>query len=83
MRQLRGEFNRMLGNGWCTRPNEMGCSFEAVCEGCGFFATTIEFKPTLQRQRDHARRHDQPDRVAIYDRLLDTIDTAAASGGVR
>lgn len=73
MRQLRGELNRMLGNGYCTRPNEMGCSFEAVCEGCGFFTTTIDFKPTLQRQRDHAHDHDQPDRVAIYDRLLGTI----------
>lgn len=84
MRQLRGEFNRMLGNGWCTRPNEMGCSFEAVCEGCGFFATTIEFRPTVQRQRDHAHQHDQPDRVAIYDRLLDTIDEPiAASNGQR
>ena len=73
MRQLRGELNRMLGNGYCTRPNEMGCSFEAVCEGCGFFTTTVEFKPTLERQRDHAIDHDQPERVEIYDRLLGTI----------
>jgi integrase len=76
MRQLRGELNRMLGNGYCTRPNEMGCSFEAICEGCAFFTTTIDFKPTLQRQRDHAIDHDQPERAAIYDRLLDTIEAA-------
>jgi integrase/recombinase XerD len=73
MRQLRGEYNRMLGNGWCTRPKEMGCSFESICEGCGFFATTIEFRPTLGRQRDHAADHHQPDRVAVFDRLLSTL----------
>ena len=39
---------RMLGNGWCTRPAELDCSFEAMCEGCGFFATTVEFKDTLE-----------------------------------
>ena len=77
MRQLRGELNRMLGNGYCTRPNEMGCSFEAVCEGCGFFTTTIDFKPTLQRQRDHAVAHAQPERAAIYNRLLDTIEAVS------
>ena len=78
MRQLRGELNRMLGNGYCTRPNEMGCSFEAVCEGCGFFTTTIDFKPTLQRQRDHAVAHAQPERAAIYNRLLDTLPAETA-----
>ncbi|MGI8728796.1 MAG: tyrosine-type recombinase/integrase [Solirubrobacteraceae bacterium] len=85
MRQLRGEFNRMLGNGWCTRPNEMGCSFESICEGCGFFATTIEFRPTLERQRDHAEGHNQPDRAAVFNRLLTTIDEPATttSGGRR
>ena len=30
MRQLRGEFNRMLGNGWCSGPNEMGCNMPPV-----------------------------------------------------
>lgn len=79
MRQLRGEFNRMLGNGWCTRPNEMGCSFESICEGCGFFATTIEFRPTLQRQRDHAESRNQPDRAAVFHRLLTTIDDEPAT----
>jgi hypothetical protein len=37
---------------------------------------TIEFQPTLERQRVHAVAHDQPDRAAIYDRLLDTIEAA-------
>jgi hypothetical protein len=40
MRRLAREHQRMLGNGWCTRPAKLDCHFEAICEGCGFFATT-------------------------------------------
>jgi site-specific recombinase XerD len=51
MRNIRAEHRRMLANGWCTRPAELDCNFEAICEGCGFFATTIEFKhmPSLPK----------------------------------
>ena len=53
MIKLRREIDRrMLGNGYCVRPVEMDCHFESICESCTFFATTIEFKPTLQLQRD-------------------------------
>jgi len=54
MRRLRLEHSRMLGNGWCIRPSYLDCSFEALCEGCGFFATTVEFKGTLERLRAEA-----------------------------
>jgi integrase len=74
MRRLRLEHSRMLGNGWCTRPTQMDCQFETVCEGCGFFATTVEFKPTLTRQRDHATQHNQPQRAAIFAELLHGLD---------
>ncbi len=60
MRRLRIEHRRMLGNGWCTRPKDLDCNFEAMCEGCGFFATTVEFLPILRNQRDHAASHGQP-----------------------
>src|SRR5215208_6129001 len=57
MRKLRTEMHRrMLGNGYCARPVEMDCHFESICESCSFFVTTIEFRPTLQRQRDDAAR---------------------------
>jgi len=72
MRRLRDEHRRMLGNGWCTRPADLDCAFETICEGCGFFQTTIEFRPTLQAQRDHAATHDQPQRAALYDKLINT-----------
>ena len=57
LRQLRLEHRRMLGNGYCARPRGTDCSFEAVCEGCGYYETTIEFQPTLRAQRDHAAEH--------------------------
>ena len=79
MRRLRHEHARMLANGWCTRPAELDCSFEALCERCGFFATTVEFKDTLTRQRDHAATHGQPQRKALYDGLIDGL--APRSGG--
>ncbi len=60
MRRLRLEHRRMLANGWCTRPKELGCHFEAICERCGFFETTVEFLPILRNQRDHAASHGQP-----------------------
>ena len=78
MRRLRLEHSRLLANGWCTRPKEMDCQFESICEGCGFFATTVEFKPTLMRQRDHAAQHDQPERAAIFEELLENLEDEAS-----
>lgn len=77
MRHLRQEHRRMLANGWCTRPKETDCAFEAICEGCGFFSTTIEFKPTLQAQRDHAAANGQVAREERYTKLLDAIEEPA------
>lgn len=55
MRRLRAEIHRrMLGNGYCTRPVDFDCHFESICESCSFFGITIEFRPTLQAQRDDA-----------------------------
>jgi site-specific recombinase XerD len=78
MRRLRQEHKRMLGNGWCTRPAELDCAFETICEGCGFFQSTIEFRPALQAQHDHAASHDQPARAKTYKRLLNQIDSVTA-----
>ena len=78
MRRVRAEHHGMLGNGWCRRPAELDCSFETICEGCGFFSTTIEFKPTLQRQADDAAAHDQPGRAELYQRLADSVTEEAS-----
>ena len=75
MAKLRREAHaRMLGNGLCLRPAQLECRMETVCETCTYFETTIEFRPTLERQRDHARQHGQTDRAALFDKLVAHID---------
>jgi integrase/recombinase XerD len=79
MHKLRTEMHRrMLGNGYCARPVQMDCHFESICESCSFFVTTIEFRPTLQRQRDDAARKGQIGRQKIFDGILDRLETNAS-----
>ena len=78
MRHLRNEQRRMLGNGWCTRPAKLDCAFETICEGCGFFQTTIAFRPTLQAQHDDATTKGQDGRAELFKKLLDSPATRAA-----
>jgi hypothetical protein len=80
MRKLRAEMHRrMLGNGYCARPVGMDCHFESICESCTFFQTTIEFRPTLQRQRDDASDKGQLGRQKVFDGLLARLDEEEAS----
>ena len=80
MRKLRAEMHRrMLGNGYCARPVELDCHFESICEACSFFVTTIEFRPTLQAQRDDAATKGQIGRQKIFDGPLNRLDTHTAS----
>ena len=75
MAKLRRELdNRMLGNGYCARPVELDCAFETICETCTYFATTIEFRPTLRRQLKDARKKEQTGREQLYQRLLDGLE---------
>ena len=63
MRKLRAEHqSRMLGSGYCSRPADLDCHYETICESCTFFVTTIEFRPTLQAQRDDAAQKGQTGR---------------------
>ncbi|HEY5011745.1 MAG TPA: tyrosine-type recombinase/integrase [Acidimicrobiia bacterium] len=79
MARLRRDAHaRMLGNGLCTRPAQLDCRMETICETCSYFQTTIEFRPTLIRQRDHAREHGQTDRAALYDKLVTRVDKDAS-----
>ncbi|MGH3502017.1 MAG: hypothetical protein ACRDQA_14210 [Nocardioidaceae bacterium] len=79
MAKLRKEMHqRMLGNGYCARPVELDCHFESICETCTHFVTTIEFRPTLQRQRDDAQRKGQLGRQKIFDGLLTRLDDEAS-----
>ncbi|MGH3987637.1 MAG: tyrosine-type recombinase/integrase [Pseudonocardiaceae bacterium] len=75
MAKLRNQMHRrMLGNGYCARPVELDCHFESICESCTHFITTIEFRPTLQRQRDDAHTKGQLGRQKIFDGLLNRLE---------
>lgn len=81
MRRLRREHHRMLGNGYCTRPVELDCAFETICESCTYFATAVEFRPTLRRQLKDATRKGQTSRQKLYSGLLDGIEEVKRSKG--
>ena len=70
MTRLRTEYDRMLGNGMCTRPAELDCRIESACERCAYFQTGPENVPVLLRQRNHAREHGQTDREVLYEELV-------------
>jgi integrase len=79
MAKLRREMHkRMLGNGYCARPVELDCHFESICESCTFFVTTVEFRPTLERQRDDADRRGQVGRKKLFDGILARLDEEAS-----
>ena len=63
-----GSVSRIL-----TRDN-----FESICESCTFFVTTIEFRPTLEAQRDDAAAKGQDGRKKIFDGLLDRLGAEAS-----
>jgi integrase len=79
MRRLHTETTRrLLGNGYCTRPAELGCRYETICETCNFFTTTIEFRHHLQAQQTDADQHGDTSRQTAYLKILDTLDAAGA-----
>ena len=68
---------RLLANGHCTRPLELDCRFQTICEGCGFYETDVEFVDILRRQRDDATAHADAARAELYNELVRVIDTSA------
>ena len=69
-REQGARHRRLLGNGHCTRPLELDCRMETICETCAYFDTGPQFVPVLLRQRDHARDHHQTNRARLYDNLI-------------
>ena len=65
---------RLLANGHCTRPRDLDCRFQTICESCGFFQTDPEFVPILRRQRDDAASYGDHIRMRLYDELVRVID---------
>jgi integrase/recombinase XerD len=76
MRRLHTETTRrLLGNGYCTRPADLGCRYETMCETCTFFTTTIEFRDQLQAQQTDAQHHGDTSRQTAYLKILDALDS--------
>jgi integrase len=75
--QAPGPPRRLLANGYCTRPVELDCRFQTICEGCGFYETSVEFMDILSRQRDDATAHADSARAKLYDELVAVIDASA------
>jgi hypothetical protein len=74
MRRIAAEHRRLLGNGHCTRPVRLDCTFESVCERCGFFETGPQFLTILRRQRDDADRYGQEDRAQLLEGFIEEVD---------
>jgi integrase len=74
MRRLRQDHWRMLGNGYCTRPDGVPCEYETICESCTCFSTTVDFLPILQRQKQDAEDKGQTQRLEVFARLIDSIE---------
>jgi site-specific recombinase XerD len=55
MARLRREHHRLLGNGYCTRPPQLDCAFESICETCSYFQTS-DPSPRLFPGRATTRR---------------------------
>jgi site-specific recombinase XerD len=71
MRKLRkGSHWRMLGNGYCTRPEGVPCEYEAICETCPAFLTTSDFLPILHKQEQDAEEKAQTQRAQMFHQLI-------------
>jgi site-specific recombinase XerD len=75
--RLRREHHRLPGNGWCTRPPQLDCAFESICETCTYFQTSIEFRPIVQAQHDDAHSKNQTHRASLFSSLITQIDQAS------
>ena len=79
MARLSRDHDRLLGNGRCSRPDNLDCSFECICETCTFFHTGLEFRPTLQAQFQDAQVKGQHHRADTFVALLTRINQSEAS----
>ena len=77
--RLRREHHRHLGNGHCTRPDELDCTFDSICQTCTYFTTGPAFLPVLTAQRDDAETKGQTGRADLFNRLLQQAERGHAS----
>ncbi|MFC2073055.1 tyrosine-type recombinase/integrase, partial [Chloroflexota bacterium] len=78
MKRLRQDHWRMLGNGYCTRPDGVPCEYETICESCPCFSTTVEFLPILNKQKRDAENKGQAQRVEVFTKLIRSVGKSAS-----
>jgi len=78
MKRLRQDHWRMLGNGYCTRPDGVPCEYETICESCPCFSTTVEFLPVLNKQKQDAENKGQTQRLEVFARLIQSVGKSAS-----
>jgi hypothetical protein len=61
---------RRLANGHCIRPVQLDCSYQTICEGCGFFQTGPQFVTILRRQRDDATAQADFEHAHLFSELI-------------
>ncbi len=77
MRQLRKEtYWRLLGNGYCTRPEGVPCDYESICESCSCFVTTRDFLPALYSQKKDADEKGHTERARIINQLIQKVENS-------
>jgi integrase len=82
MRRLRQDHWRMLGNGYCTRPDGVPCEYETICESCTCFSTTVDFLPILQRQKQDAEDKGQTQRLEVFSKLIKSMEQTPTVGNI-
>jgi len=80
-RMLAQGHHRQLGNGRCARPAQLDCSYQTICEGCGFFETGPEFLSILRRQKDNATDQADFERAHVFKELNEGMTTDNPLGG--
>ena len=73
MKRIAAEHRRLLGNGHCTRPIGLDCTFESVCERQVASRPTPVHHPAPPARRD-ADRHGQEDRAQLLEGFIEEID---------
>lgn len=65
---MRSEMHRrMLRNGYSARPVSLDCHFDFNMRIVTLFQTTLEFRPTLERQREGVANKRQVARQNVFD----------------
>ncbi len=66
MARLRREHHRLLGNGYCTRPAELDCAFEAICEPAASSRPASSSDPPCKPSTTTPRQGTRPPRRALH-----------------